>query len=92
LILVKHEQEEHLIARAEELIAFALNKGSPKLSIAQRKLPIKQSSIVVLRVIELGESVHRHADLMRNRLLELVILLVIRPVALRENFDREVDF
>ena len=86
-VFVEEEQEEHLVARAEEFIPFTFLERASDLSVPQSQFPVQQASIVELGVVELSERVHGDANLIWNLLKELCIFLVIWPVTLREHFN-----
>lgn len=91
LVLIKHEEKEHLVAGAEELVSFAFAEKAAQLCITKSQFPIQEPSIVVLAVVELSKRVHGDANFVWNLLQELGIFLVIWPVTLSEYLDLEVD-
>ena len=91
-IIVKEEQEEHLVGGAEEFVPLALFESASDLRVSQGQLPVQKTPIVELGVVELSEGVHGDADLVWQLRKELRVLLVVGPVTLRQHLDAKVDF
>ena len=90
-MVIEEQKEEHLEARAEELIALALGESSAKLCVTKLQLPVQLPAVVVLGIIELSKRGHGNANFMRDTLEELGVLLIIGPLTLRDDFDIKVD-
>ena len=89
-LVIKQEQQEHLVRRCQEFVLLAL-EDTKEFSIAKVEFPVEHPAIVVLAVIELSKSSHRVADLSGQIELQILVFEIVWPVTTSKHFHVEVN-